>query len=138
MADGHKLLDSTPPIDLPALSVISVAAIRRPDLSDDGKTFKYPGARAHTKNNIRLILRVAARHGHTKLVLGALGCGVFSNPPRDVAHCFLEVLREPEFQGGWWESIVFAVLDNVQGPNGGKDGNGNFGQFYQVLHGQVV
>jgi uncharacterized protein (TIGR02452 family) len=138
MSDGHQLLDSIHPIDLPALSVISVAALREPPLSDDGKTFKNIGARAHTKNNIRLILRVAARHGHTKLVLGALGCGVYSNPPREVAHCFLEVLRETEFQGGWFEKIVFAVLDNVRGPDGGKDGTGNFGEFYRVLHGQVL
>jgi len=138
MSDGHKLLESTHPMDLPALSVISVAALRQPPLSDDGITFKHLGARAHTKNNVRLILRVAARHGHTKLVLGALGCGVYSNPPGEVANCFLEVLREPEFQGGWFEKIVFAVLDNVRGPDGGKDGTGNFGIFYRTLHGQVV
>ncbi|KAI4955467.1 hypothetical protein J4E91_001328 [Alternaria rosae] len=138
MPDGHELLDSIHPMDLPALSVISVAALRQPPLSDDGKTFKNIGARAHTKNNVRLILRVAARHGHTKLVLGALGCGVYSNPPGEVARCFLEVLHEPEFQGGWFEKVVFAVLDNVRGPDGGKDGTGNFGVFYRVLHGQVV
>jgi hypothetical protein len=61
-----------------------------------------------------------------------------SNPPTDVAQCFLEVLREKEFQGGWWEEVAFAVLDNAKGPNRGKDGNGNFGQFYKVLNGQVV
>jgi uncharacterized protein (TIGR02452 family) len=138
MSNGHKLLIGVQSHDLPAVSVISVAALRLPDLSDDGKTFGNPGARCHTKKNIRLILRVAARHGHRKLVLGALGCGVFGNPPRDVANCFLEVFREAEFQGGWWEKIVFAVLDNVNGPDGGKDGKGNFGQFYQVLNGQVV
>ncbi|KAL1800131.1 hypothetical protein ACET3X_000473 [Alternaria dauci] len=138
MSKGHKLLNHTPPLELPAVSVISVAALRHPELSDDGTEFKNPGVRSHTKKNIRLILRVAARHGHTKLVLGALGCGVFANPPRDVAKCFLEVFREPEFQGGWWEKIVFAVMDNVNGPDGGKTGKGNYGQFYQVLHGQVV
>ncbi|KAG9192441.1 hypothetical protein G6011_11175 [Alternaria panax] len=135
---GHKLYHNTPPPDLPAVSVISVAALRQPELSDNGKEFRNPGVRSHTKKNIRLILRVAARHGHRKLVLGALGCGVFANPPRDVATCFLEVFREPEFQGGWWEKIVFAVMDNVNGPDGGKGGKGNFGQFYQVLHGQIV
>jgi hypothetical protein len=55
-----------------------------------------------------------------------------------VAQCFLEVLQEKEFQGGWWEEVAFAVLDNAKGPNSGKDGNGNFGQFYKVLSGQVV
>jgi hypothetical protein len=60
------------------------------------------------------------------------------NPPTDVAQCFLELLQEKEFQGGWWEEVAFAVLDNTKGPNSGKDGNGNFGQFYKVLNGQVV
>jgi uncharacterized protein (TIGR02452 family) len=138
MASGHALLDKTPPEDLPALSVISVAALRRPDLTRDRKSYRSPGARAETKRKIRVILRVAAMQGHTKLVLGALGCGVFLNPPTEVAQCFLEVLREEEFQGGWWEDVVFAVLDNAKGPNGGKDGSGNFGQFFRVLDGQVV
>jgi uncharacterized protein (TIGR02452 family) len=81
---------------------------------------------------------VAARQGHTKLVLGALGCGVFANPPGDVAQCFLEVLREDEFQGGWWEAVVFAVLDNARGDQGGKDGSGNFGIFYRALDSEIV
>ncbi|KAF1839758.1 hypothetical protein BDW02DRAFT_563809 [Decorospora gaudefroyi] len=138
MSSGHALLTSTQPIDLPALSVISVAALRRPSLSDDGTTYKHAGARAETKRKVRLTLRVAAQKGHTKLVLGALGCGVFANPPGEVAKCFLEVLREEEFEGGWWEEVAFAVLDNVKGPDGGKDGEGNFGHFFRVLDGQVV
>ncbi|KAH7085422.1 hypothetical protein BKA63DRAFT_400559 [Paraphoma chrysanthemicola] len=118
--------------------VISVAALRHPALTDDKKHFKNEGQRAETKRKIRLTLRVAARNGHTKLVLGALGCGVFGNPPKEVAECFLEVLREKEFQGGWWEEIVFAILDNVKGELGGKDGIGNYGEFWRVLDGQVV
>jgi hypothetical protein len=77
MASGHALLNKTPPKDLPALSVISVAALRRPELSSDGKSYNSLGARAATKRKIRVTLRVAAIQGHTKLVLGALGCGVF-------------------------------------------------------------
>jgi uncharacterized protein (TIGR02452 family) len=122
----------------PVTSVISIAALRHPSLTDDGKRFKNEGQRAETKRKIQLVLRVAASKKHSKLVLGALGCGVFSNPPKEVARCFLEVFDEPEFSGGWWEEVVFAVLDNAQGSEGGKDGVGNFGQFYQVLNGQVV
>ncbi|KNG52666.1 mitochondrial chaperone bcs1 [Stemphylium lycopersici] len=138
MTNGHFLLTPQSPYDLPTVSVISAAALRKPTLSDDGLSFKHAGARAVTKKKIRLVLRVAANKGHTKLVLGALGCGVFANPPKEVAQCFLEVFQEPEFQGGWWEEVVFAVLDNVKGADGGKDGKGNFGQFYQVLHGLEV
>jgi uncharacterized protein (TIGR02452 family) len=139
MSRGHSLLTSTQQsADLPVTSVISVAALRRPALSEDGKSYKKEGQRAETKRKIRLTLRVAGMKGHTKLVLGALGCGVFGNPPGEVANCFLEVFREKEFQGGWWEDVVFAILDNVKSEQGGKDGVGNYGEFYRVLHDQVV
>jgi hypothetical protein len=76
MATGHNLLSDNYQ-DLPALSVISVAALRTPELTHDKKTFRNPDARTTTKRKIRIALRVAAMKGHTKLVLGALGCGVF-------------------------------------------------------------
>lgn len=139
MSRGHSLLIPTEqPANLPVTSVISVAALRYPALTDDKKGFKNEGQRAETKRKIRLTLRVAALGGHTKLVMGALGCGVFGNPPKEVADCFLEVFRETEFQGGWWEEVVFAIMDNARGDQGGRDGVGNYGQFYRVLHGQVV
>jgi uncharacterized protein (TIGR02452 family) len=134
---GHTLRCSDIP-SCPVTSVISIAALRHPSLTYDGKRFKNEGQRAETKRKIRLVLRLAASKKHTKLVLGALGCGVFNNPPREVAKCFLEVFREPEFSGGWWEEIVFAVLDNAKDGEGGKNGMGNFGQFYQALNGRVV
>jgi uncharacterized protein (TIGR02452 family) len=137
MSSGHILLDLSNPADnLPVTSVISVAGLRHPD-TKDGK-FAMEAERNTTKRKIRLSLRVAARQGHAKVVLGALGCGVFANPPGDVAQCFLEVFREDEFRGGWWEDVVFAVLDNVRGDEGGVDGSGNFGVFYRALNGEIV
>ena len=134
---GHTLYKQ-PACDLPVTSVISVAALRHPSLTSDGTRFAKADQRAETKKKIRVSLRVAASNGHTKLVLGALGCGVFNNPPKEVADCFLEVFRENEFQGGWWEEVVFAVMDNAKGDQGGKDGAGNYGMFHRVLDGQVV
>ena len=90
------------------------------------------------KAKIRGALRIAILKGHTKIVLGALGCGAFGNPPEDVARCFVSVFEEREFQGGWFEDIVFAVLDNAKGKNGGENGQGNYGIFYRALHGMVV
>jgi uncharacterized protein (TIGR02452 family) len=139
MSRGHSLLTKTEkPTDLPVTTVISVAALRYPALTDDRKRYKNEGQRAETKRKIRLTLRIAALGGHTKLVLGALGCGVFGNPPKEVATCFLEVLREKEFRGGWWEDVVFAIMDNAKGDQGGKVGVGNYGEFYRVLDGQIV
>ena len=138
MSRGHDLLfPATAAEDLPVTSVITLAAIRRPALNKDG-TYAKTTDREFTKEKIRVVLRVAAHQGHRKLVLGALGCGAFHNPPEEVAQCFLEVFREQEFTGGWWEDIVFAVLDNAKGDKGGKDGIGNFGVFYRALDAEVV
>ncbi|KAF1928832.1 uncharacterized protein M421DRAFT_4669 [Didymella exigua CBS 183.55] len=134
---GHTLYPDKA-LDLPVASVLSVAALRHPTLTADGARFADPAQHAETKRKIRVSLRLAARMGHGRLVLGALGCGVFANPPTDVAQCFLQVFCEPEFQGGWWEDVVFAVMDNKSGGESGKDGRGNYGHFHRALHGRVV
>lgn len=135
---GHKLL--VPRIkeaDLPVVSVLSVAALRCPELATqtlpDGKerkVFKEPKDRDLTKDKMRLCLRMAASRGHRLLVLGALGCGAFRNPRREVADCWLEVLREQEFAGGWWEGLWFAVYD--------VKNEGNFEVFEEKLGGVEV
>ena len=54
-------------------------------------------------------LAIAAARGHTRLVLGAWGCGVFANDPAVVARAF-----GAELDGafaGVFEEVVFAVLD---------------------------
>lgn len=57
------------------------------------------------------VLRVAAAHGHRRLVLGAWGCGVFGNDPSVVAGAFAAALQSvPHF-----DEIVFAVLDRPGG-----------------------
>ncbi|WP_158843801.1 TIGR02452 family protein [Saccharothrix deserti] len=53
------------------------------------------------------VLRVAAAHGHRRLVLGAWGCGVFGNDPAVVAAAFRTSLRDNRF----FDHVVFAVLD---------------------------
>ncbi|CAI6338903.1 unnamed protein product [Periconia digitata] len=135
---GHTRFQEPDALNLPALSVVSVAALRQPELTADGEDFADDTDRDITMGKIRLVLRVAATEGHTKLVLGALGCGVFRNPPAAVAKCFLDVFRESEFAGGWWDEVVFAVMDNAAQGKGGKDGSGNFGVFYRALDGQLV
>ncbi|KND87522.1 hypothetical protein TOPH_07840 [Tolypocladium ophioglossoides CBS 100239] len=142
MPSGHALLvPDMAPADLPVMSVLSVAALRQPETRRTrGNTtagavverlvYADPAARALTKDKMRLCLRMAARRGHGLLVLGALGCGAFKNPKEEVATCWLEVLREVEFQGGWWEEVWFAVYD-------GRN-EGNFEVFEEVLGGVEV
>lgn len=83
-----------------------------------------------TKDKIRLCLRMAASKGHTMLVLGAMGCGAFRNPPKEIASCWMEVLSEDEFAGGWFKEIWFAVFDRRR--------EGNFEVFEEKFDGKVV
>ena len=57
---------------------------------------------------IKIMLLVAAKHGHRNLVLGAWGCGAFGNKPRDVAGLFMQALVE-EGLGGMFDEVCFAI-----------------------------
>ena len=101
---GYALLEK--PV---CLSFITVAGMNRPDLTDYGMIADH-----HVepiKNKIRTIFRIGLIHGHDSLVLGALGCGAFRNPPRHVARLFHEVMDEPEFKGKY-RRVIFAILDD--------------------------
>ena len=101
---GYALLDN--PV---SLSFITVAGMNRPDLTAEGMIADH-----HVepiKNKIRTIFRIGLAHGHDSLVLGALGCGAFRNPPRHVARLFYEVMDELEFKNKY-RRIVFAILDD--------------------------
>ncbi|KAL2121658.1 hypothetical protein VTJ04DRAFT_5685 [Mycothermus thermophilus] len=159
MGDGHKLMvPETAAAKLPVVSVLSVAGIRRPEVKPanaadasgssahseaqgagkQGKekgpkgpfVFADPAARQLTKDKMRQCLRMAAIKGHTMLVLGAIGCGAFRNPPQEVAQCWLEVLGESEFAGGWFKEIWFAVFDRRK--------EGNFEIFSEAFDGKVL
>lgn len=137
MANGHNLLDLTKPEDLPVVSVVSVAAINGPKISKDAggdERYRDKIDREIMKEKMRVVLRIAAVNRHRVLVLGALGCGAFGNPRGEVVQCWKEVFAEIEFQGGWWETVAFAVME----PGEDKDGNGNFGVFWRGLNGVMV
>jgi uncharacterized protein (TIGR02452 family) len=136
---GHKLVDpSEPASKLRLVSVLSVAALKRPDLLDGQvlgsgakqKVFAKKEDRDLTKKKMKLALRMAASRGHDRLVLGALGCGAFANPANEVVECWKEVLEENEFSGGWWQDVCFAVRDPKK--------LGNFEVFEKALGGLEV
>ena len=56
------------------------------------------------ERRIDLLLGVAAHHGHTDLVLGAWGCGVFGNDAKVMAHAFKAALQRWHF-----ERVVFGI-----------------------------
>ncbi|WP_437670120.1 TIGR02452 family protein [Sorangium sp. So ce131] len=69
--------------------------------------------RATLERRAGLVLAAAGAHGHRCLLLGAWGCGVFRNDPREVADVFARWLEHPRFRGAF-ARVVFAVYDRGQ------------------------
>lgn len=107
-------------------NVISMPAIKHPKLSESGNLM--PKSSELMKEKIRIVLRIALKNGHTKIVLGAWGCGAYGLPAPDVALCFKEVLDESGFQGKF-DEICFAILEDH---NSQKTG-GNLKPFTDIF-----
>jgi uncharacterized protein (TIGR02452 family) len=60
-----------------------------------------------TKQKIETIFIFAIHNKNTNIVLGALGCGVFRNPPEDIVEIYNYCLEK---YNGYFENIVFSVL----------------------------
>ena|GEM_PF-5887880 len=76
-----------------------------------GGGVKPAGYEKTMKDRIRFQLRSALLNGCYNIVLGAFGCGVFSNDPADVAKFYHDVFEETEFKGKFLE-VEFAVMVN--------------------------
>ena len=126
-SSGYALLDA--PFKT---SIVSVAAINRPELQKvDGQLRIAQDLVEPTKEKMRTILRIAAKYGHTALVLSAFGCGAFCNPPEHIAQIFKEVFAETEFKGRF-ALVVFAII-NDNNNNRAHNPNGNFEPFREVF-----
>ena len=113
--DGYPMLAEPYSVD-----IISVAGINGPRLNQDGKMAKED--LVVLENKIRTILRLGVRGGNDALLLGALGCGAFYNPPEQVAAAFNRIFKEPEFEG-CFKKIVFAIQERHSINRQGKPAN---------------
>ncbi len=59
------------------------------------------------EQKIDALFKVAIKNKHDSLILGALGCGVFKNPPEVVAELFRQAVVK---YGCHFKKIGFAVL----------------------------
>ena len=66
------------------------------------------------QDKIDMIFKVAIKHGHLILVLGALRCGVYKNPNREVAVMFKNSIDK---YGHYFKKIGFAVLSGANNDN---------------------
>jgi uncharacterized protein (TIGR02452 family) len=84
-------------------SFIGIAGIRKPNL----KNYAYNSIdREIMKKKVEMIFKVAIVYGHKNIVLGALGCGVFGNPPEEVAEIFNESIKKYK---NYFDNIYFAI-----------------------------
>ena len=93
------------------IPVISVAALSRPRIGADGMMF--PEETEITLEKMRTIFRIGMANFHDSLVLSAMGCGAFANPPAHIAKLFHQVIEEDEFKNAF-RLIDFAILDGYR------------------------
>ena len=125
---GYELIKSPWQVNM-----IAVAGMVNPETEIiNGEEYIIPRLAEGVKNKIRTIYRIACENKQRNLVLGALGCGAFHNPPGHVANLFLEVLREKEFKGAF-SKICFAVKSHRD-----PEKSTNYLIFRDVLDGVVI
>lgn len=87
------------------LSAIALPALRHPKLVNQKYTAEDEKI---TAEKIDAIFKTALLHKHDAIVLGALGAGVYANPPREVARIFNEHVKKYKMH---FKYISFAVID---------------------------
>ncbi|MDD7455805.1 MAG: TIGR02452 family protein [Bacteroidales bacterium] len=102
-----SLLESKP-YNIP---VISVAALSGPRIGADGMMLKEEAD--ITLDKMRTIFRIGMANFHDSMVLSAMGCGAFANPPAHIAKLFRQVIEEDEFKDKF-RLIDFAILDGYR------------------------
>ena len=105
---GYKLMDKCRKLSFAVVPAIKDPVLIHNQLSETDTKI--------TINKIRTIFRIALQNNHNAIVLGAFGCGIFHNPPEDIAKCFDIVINEKEFKNAF-EKIVFAILEDNKSGN---------------------
>ena len=75
------------------------------------------------EKRMRKVLDIAWKNGNEVVILGAFGCGAFSNPPLAVAQAMKAVVQEYRMK---FETIEFAVYCSPRD-------NSNFRVFQNIL-----
>ena len=131
-AKGYPMLSEPFSID-----VVSCPAMSHPALST--ATRLAPPAEDDLRIKIRSLLAACKAHGATHIVLSALGCGAFRNPPDHVAELFKEALLPSQLVNGpagaagfCFKRCVFSIFDDH---NAGRGHNpeGNFLPFHRCF-----
>lgn len=90
------------------MNFVAIAAIQNPETNK--KRFVHDYDIQTTKEKMRAFFRICNMNGIDCPVAGALGCGVFGNPPEHIGLLWREVINEPEFRY-MFKVIAFSILD---------------------------
>jgi len=85
------------------VSMVAVSAIKNPYDIDE----EYMRT---TSKRINMIFKIAYSQGHDVLVLGAIGCGAYNNPPQKIIEIYNHYLKKYD---GCFKHIVLAVLSKT-------------------------
>ncbi|MBI2707789.1 MAG: TIGR02452 family protein [Proteobacteria bacterium] len=109
---GYAFRDKPISLDIGAIAAYRHES-RKPqkpaDIDIYGELIKGDKYWESTKRKVYAFFDMALENGNDSLVLGALGCGAFGNPPEEMIKVFQDVLKEYE---GCFKEIRFAVLGN--------------------------
>ena len=106
--DAGQLLEQPYTVSIITAPAVNAGAVRKiePDKAEEiGPMMRRRAA---------YILAVAQAHGCEHLILGAWGCGVFENDPKEVAKIFAELLLDDGKYAGAFKTVVFAVYDRSE------------------------
>jgi uncharacterized protein (TIGR02452 family) len=106
-ADDDSLLDRPYSVSFVTAPAVNAGAVRTNEPANLSRLEPVMLAR------MEKVLSLAVVHGYEVLVLGAWGCGVFSNDPERVAAWFARHLTGDGLFRTAFERVVFAVLDQT-------------------------
>jgi len=103
--EGGNVLDEPVCVTIVTSPAVNAGVVRR-DEGEEAQQIILPTM----EKRISKLLALCAQKQHQTLVLGAWGCGVFRNDPKDIAQLFKEALSN-QF-AGQFKRVVFAVYTN--------------------------
>ncbi|KFF04764.1 TIGR02452 family protein [Flavobacterium reichenbachii] len=92
--------------------IITSAAPNKGAMLQHNKNEEIAAIEEVLKKRMDKVLAIALKQKSDIIILGAWGCGVFRNEPREVAQLFKEIIVEK--YTGAFKKIVFAVFDNSE------------------------
>lgn len=90
------------------VSVITVAAPNRRKQEKATKEENYEAL----KSRIEFIINIAKKNNIKTLILGAFGCGVFSQEPKEVAELF-----KKELENKYFNKVIYAIMPDKENLN---------------------